>query len=182
MLRLHSAATLTQGFHQALLQSTLAAAGSSDVQETASRAASASLSAESECLATQEGDTKSLPNHHLSPALWSNASLAWTRVPWFEHWRNVTVAGQCYCCLVVFIVSQCSHQVKIRPLKTEAAFLNILCLIEMRAATGNRLTNKVFTKQQWNSQTLEGISNAQNNLACIIFGFTIEDKCFDFTH
>ena len=146
------------------------------------QAASAPLSAESECLATQEGDTKSPPNHLLSPALWSNASLAWTRVPWFEHWRAVTAAGQCCCCLVGFIVSQCSHQVKIRPLKTEAAALNIWCLTEMRAATGNRLTNNVFTEQQWNSQTPGGISHAQNNLAWIIFGFTTEDKCFDFTH
>lgn len=46
-------------------------------------------SAESERLATQEGDTKSLPNHLLSPALWSNASLARNRMPWFEHWRAV---------------------------------------------------------------------------------------------
>lgn len=82
--------TLTQGFHQAPLQSTLAAPGSSYVQETASRVASALLSAESERLAIQEGDTKSLPNHLLSPALWSNASLAKSRVPWFEHRRAVT--------------------------------------------------------------------------------------------
>ncbi len=81
--------TLTQGFHQALLQSTLAAPGSSDVQETASGVASALPSAESERLATQEGDTKSLPNHLLSPVLWSNASLARNRVPWFEHGRAV---------------------------------------------------------------------------------------------
>lgn len=89
-LSLRAVPTLTQGFHQALLQSTLAATGSSDVQETASRAASVLLSAESESLATQEGDTKSLPNHLLSPALWSNAGLARNQVAWFEHGRAVT--------------------------------------------------------------------------------------------
>lgn len=82
--------TLTQGFHQAPLQSTLAVTGSSDVQETASRAASALQSAESERLAIQEGDTKSLPNHLLSPALWNTASLAKSRVSWFKHGRAVT--------------------------------------------------------------------------------------------
>lgn len=89
-LPLRAVPTLTQGFHQALQQSTLAAAWSSDVQETASWAACALLSAESERLATQEGDTKSVPNHLLSPALWSNARLARNRVPWFEHGRAVT--------------------------------------------------------------------------------------------
>lgn len=71
-----AAPTLTQGFHQAPLQLTLTGAESSEIQETASGAASALLSAESERLVTQEGDTKSPPNHLLSPALCSNASLA----------------------------------------------------------------------------------------------------------
>lgn len=79
--------TLTQGFHQALQQLTLAATGSSDVQETASWVASALLSAESERCATQEGDTKSLPNHPISPTCWSNASWARDQMSWFEHGR-----------------------------------------------------------------------------------------------
>lgn len=76
--------TVTQVF-QPVLQSTLAATRTSDVQETASEAASALLSAELELWVTREGDTKALTNHFLSPALWSNASLARNWVSCFKH-------------------------------------------------------------------------------------------------
>lgn len=62
---------------------------SSDIQETASGVASVLLSAESKRLVTQEGDIKSPPNHLLSPAVCSNASLARKQVPWFEHGSTV---------------------------------------------------------------------------------------------
>lgn len=79
--------TVTQVF-QPVLQSTLAATRTSDVQEMASEAASALLSAELELWVTREGDTKALTNHFLSPALWSNASLARNWVSWFKHERT----------------------------------------------------------------------------------------------
>lgn len=83
-----SAHIMTQDFHQALQQSTMAVTVSSDIQEPASEVVSALLSAESEQLATQEGDTKSRLNQFLSPALWSNASLA---VLLFDHMSAVTL-------------------------------------------------------------------------------------------
>lgn len=63
-----AAATMIQGFQH---PANLAAAVTSDIQETAS----ALLFAESELWVTQKGDTKSLHNH-FKPSLWSNAHLA----------------------------------------------------------------------------------------------------------
>lgn len=51
---------------------------------------SALLSAESEGLATKEGDTKSLPNHFLNLVLWSNANLAKKQCSDFGHRQAAT--------------------------------------------------------------------------------------------
>lgn len=112
-MRLRAVPTLTQGFHQAPLQSPFTAQASSDVQETASGAASARLSAESERLTTWEGDTKSPPNHLLSSALWSNANLARNKVSGLRmgglsQWDSTPVVWFC-------VVRRCLPQVRGRP-------------------------------------------------------------------
>lgn len=125
---------------QALLQSTLAAAESSDVKETDSRSASALLSAESEHLATQ--GKKSLPNHLLSSALWSNAGLARNQVSWLKHGMAKTRGTQSRGTLLLFsngvycYCIQCLHQVRVRPLKTGIASFEYFLLYRKTSTTG----------------------------------------------
>lgn len=96
-----------------------AATGSREVQQRASGAASALLPAESEPWAIQGGDTKSLPNHLLSPALRSTAS------------RAKSALGHALCWLLLF---QCSCQVAEVPLikETTSFFdLNIWIMVHV---------------------------------------------------
>jgi len=107
-------AALTRGFHHAAPQS---------LQGKASRAASALLSAESERLTRQEGDTKSLPHHLFKPATLEGGQLG-TEPSWLQHTGGGGAGAlRRSRCRPVALLSRCLRQVRVGLTKETTSFL-----------------------------------------------------------